>query len=390
MTFAPEIIEPAPSLSDSYPDVQVFQQAQSGTRAPVMTPQIPQIPQQIIYPGAPSSFSMNIASQPSFPNPVPNLSSAHSSKCSNCSGSRQVVSPTASVPRNFGAPNPAIGNYNAPQASLGISNGPPCPMQAGIGNVQSSIPPVSLPGPFGRSQRAEPMWRDHSLDSFERTPMPPPMQRSAPSGPASFNPMIPNIGQYEMLDLNQKPLNPGPPPMRYPVSAPNYMNNAGPQPISVHGSYGMGGQGVSNGPPPPQPIIPFTGPFNQPFPGSVVPLPPPRTAYATAPKFPPGAPKPKEDTDLATQLGYLSINFENGTNSATSKLTSQYLQEMYDDLNVLAGQISVATKPFDTTATVVTQFAQRYNLKHPSEWCLSIRTHSCTSPFPFSTQILIV
>ena len=151
-----------------------------------------------------------------------------------------------------------------------------------------------------------------------------------------------------------------------------------PQSVPINNSYGLGRQGVSNGPYGPQSLVPM----NQPFPAAMAAHPPPRPTYVAAPSYPQPAPKPKEDTDLATQLGYLSINFENDANSITSRLTSRYLHEVYDDLNSLAAQISVTTRPFDTTPTILAQVVQRHNLAHPNEWSLSVRTHSCTCPFP--------
>jgi hypothetical protein len=391
MTYTPEIIEPIPSISDSF-SVHGLQQAQVPVRAPVTAPQIPQ---QISHPSAASSFDISMSNQPGFPISVPNGSGANLRGCSNCSGSRQVISPSISAPKNLGVPIPPIISSGATQASMGVANGPPFPsaaipnglpfpVQPRMVNGQSSIPPNSLPplGPFAQGQRIESTWKDNSLDPFERASMVPTMQRATPNAPPPMNPMFPNISPYELLELNQKPVNPGPPPSRYPFIGPNYMNNAMPQSVPINNSYGLGRQGVSNGPYGPQSLVPM----NQPFPAVMAAHPPPRPAYVAAPSYPQSAPKPKEDTDLATQLGYLSINFENDTNSITSRLTSRYLHEVYDDLNGLATQISATTKPFDTTPTILAQVVQRYNLAHPNEWSLSVRTHSCTLPFPFSPK----
>src|SRR5271168_2839208 len=129
MTYTPEIIERISSISDSS-SPHGLQQAQVIVRPP---PTAPQPPQQINHPSAASSFDISMSNQLGFPIPIPNGSGANSRGCSNCSGSRQVVPPPNSVPRNLGVPNPAIFSSGAPQASMGVANGPPFP-SVGIPN----------------------------------------------------------------------------------------------------------------------------------------------------------------------------------------------------------------------------------------------------------------
>ena len=180
-----------------------------------------------------------------------------------------------------------------------------------------------------------------------------------------------------MLDFNPRPMNQGP-QGRYPgPNGPIPFAHGLPPPMPFRNPYEIQRPNHSNGPLPSQSMIPLS--VNPPFQEGIAALRPPPPAYAN---YRPPPPKTTEDLDLATELGYLSISLENNNNSISSKLTPKYLHDMYNDLNRLARQISPATMPFDTTGTILSQVVGRFNLPHPSEWCLSIRSHSCKRPFP--------
>ena len=321
-------------------------------------PAHPQFQQQINPPDASSLFGMTPLPA-SLPGQFPPPHNVQVDSCSNCSKCRQLVSPSI----NMASPNPPISNYSAPQPFPGAGNVLPPQIQPRTGNMQLNYPPMPGPvaGTSGRTQHFGPMWSEVSAG-------PPPVQRSASNGPGLLNPMISNV---DLFDLNQGPL--------HQVGS-NYVNNVV-QPMPVQNPFVMGRPGVFNGSYAPQPVGPIP-PFNPAGANIRAPIPPHRPALPAGPPFPQPGPKPREETDLATQLGFLSINFENDSGSTAAKLTSKYVMEMYDVLTRLAVEITPLTKPTDTTPTILAQLVQRFNLPHPSEWRISLRTHSCIYPLP--------
>ena len=373
-----ELIENNPHLAESFTAPQAVQSVPYAT--PVTPPPILQSQQPINHPVGPPPV-LNIPYQS---NAAPNASIARSNCCANCSESRQTGNPPPPVnaPRPpLAILHPAAGNPSAPQ----IPNGPgPYPMQSRMVNNPTPLPPMALP-PMPQRQHVEQMWNNVPHESVNQVLMGPAMQRPGPSAVGSFIPMIPNIGGFEMLDLNQRPMNQGPQP-RYPgTNGPIPFGHGLPPPMPVRNPYEIQRPNASNGRLPSESMIPHS--INQPFQARIVPPRPPPSAYAN---YPPPPSRPREDLDLATQLGYLSINLENDNNTFSSKLTSKYLQETYNDLNGLARQISPATAPFDTTGTVLSQVVGRLNLPHPSEWRLSIRCHSCKRSFVLTWLIILV
>ena len=365
-----ELRENNSHLVDSFPVSQGVQSAPCSI--PVTPPPIPQSQQPTNYPmGPPPALIIPYQS-----NAAPNGSNAPSNCCANCSGSRQTGNPPpVNAPKPpVAIPHPAAGNPNAPQIPNGLGV---YPMQPRMVNNPTPLRPVALPSlPERLNGQA---WDHVPHVPFNQVAMGPTVQRPGPPALGSFIPMIPNIGGYEVRDFNQRPMNQGP-PARYPgPNRPIPLVSGPPPPMPFCNPFEIQRPNPSNGPPPSQLMLP--PPVNPPFREGIAPLPLPRPVYAN---FGPPPPKPTEDLDLATQLGYLSIGFENDNTSVSSKLTPKYLHETYIDLNGLARQISPATAPFDTTGTILSQIVGRFNLPHPSEWRLSIRCHSCKRPFPLT------
>jgi len=333
-------------------------------RPPNMVPSTsfqPPAPQFNYFP-APVPFNASSSAQANVVGSSNIAPGAHPGCCGNCGASRPAVAPV-NPPKYIPVP-PVNNNPNVPPVPsnyhFGVSNGPMQPSAVGIsypnqGMMASACPVIRNYGNEARGHSAE--WVD---------PMRfPPIQRSAPNAPAALNSMFP---AYAGFDGNQSG-----PFGRYPPLHPGNGANGVPQfPPRV-------GQDFSKPPPSnvsygPHSMVPPM-PFNAPFQGSVPPA-PSRGPFVPLPGAPP--PPKSSDDDLAAQLGFLSINPTNDTAKSTG-ISSRYLQETYDELVNLASQISPETKPFDTSATVVTHAARKFNFARPAEWRLSIRTHSCTT-----------
>ena len=335
-------------------------------RAPIMAPSgsfQPPAPQVNYFP-PPAPFNGNLSTQGNFVGSS-NIAGAQPGCCGNCAASGPAVAPV-NPPKYI--PAPPVNNINVPPMPsnyhFGINNGPMQPSAVGI-----SHPNQGMMGscPVIRNFRNEA--RGYSAEPVDPMRFPP-IQRSAPGAPTFLNSMLP---AYSGFDVNQSgPFGQYPPPLHPSAGAngvPQFPIRVGqdlPKPPPANVSYG------SHSMVPPMP-------FNVPFQG-VVPPAPSRAPFVPLPGAPP-APKSSDD-DLATQLGFLSINPANDATKSTI-ITSKFLQETYDELNNMGSQISPETKPFDTAATIITHAVRKYNLARPAEWRLSIRTHSCTTLVDF-------
>lgn len=293
-----------------------------------------------------------------------NIGGGPSRCCGNCGASGPAVAPV-NPPRHVPVP-PVNSNINVPPMppsnNFGVSGG----------SIQPSV--VSISHPNQGMMGACPVARNFRNDALAYPGEPiepmrfpfPPIHQLAPSGPGSLNSMLPAFPGSDV--------NPGGhfgryPPPRHPVAA---ANNVPQLPYRV-------GQEFPNPPPPnvsygPHSMVPPM-PFNAPLLGAAPPMP----SRAPFPPLvgPPAAPKASDD-DLAAQLGFLSIN-PAPESAKSSAISSRYLQETFNELHNLASQISPETKPFDTAAMIIAHAVRKYNLAHPTQWRLSIRTHSCTA-----------
>lgn len=340
-TIGAQPSEPSASSSQSSQQISVF-----GT-----TPQIGQNPVPIVSAISPS------------PNPT---------GCANCQARNSGV--PSNQNRQQPLPLPENRGFNVFQASSGIISGSapgPGPIHHGVASIpppmQSNLQPIL--GPFAGGQPIP----QGAPNGFYG---PPPIYQRPPPNAPIFNGMQANFGgQY----IPNRPFMQGPPPVHIPGPNPHPAANiVHPIPNANQNPHDLGRPIQSNVSYAPQPP-PFHPPRPQPFHGVVPPLVPVRASVLTPGNQQPAPPKPIEN-DLATQLGFMSIDPQRDANSVSSELPPRLILELYEEMVRLARQISPETSPFETTLNIIRQVLQKHGLCNPLDWRLSIRTHSRKYP----------